>query len=366
MLADAEIVPYLIEQGLVSARSVVAGDVVLTTVSRRNRSCKVTCAEGPSYFVKQGVDDERRATVAREAAVHRHLERDPTMAGYLPEVYLVDDDSSVFVSELCGAGEDVREGQVRSSRFSLLQPRSLGQALARLGDVRATAELRTVLGAGPAWSPWVLSLHRPRPELLRQSSAAGIDLVRMIQGFPVLTDHFDLLREEWTASSPVHGDLKAENCIPVAKPGSTRRTRLKIVDWECATMGDPAWDVGSAFADYLAFWVRSIPVAARASPGQFLDVARHPLARMQGPMGIFWSSYAATARIAPPAAEALLLRSVRHAAARLVQSAFEQLQAAPALTAHAVCMVQLALNMLERPAQAGAHLLGVPAFTHAA
>lgn len=65
MLADTEIVPYLIGQGLLSARSVVAGDVVLTIVSRRNRSCKVTCAEGPSYFVKQGVDDERRATVAR-------------------------------------------------------------------------------------------------------------------------------------------------------------------------------------------------------------------------------------------------------------------------------------------------------------
>jgi hypothetical protein len=62
----------------------------------------------------------------------------------------------------------------------------------------------------------------------------------------------------------------------------------------------------------------------------------------------------------PETADAWLLRSVQYGAARLLQTAFEELQMTDELTGTSVCMLQLSLNMLKQPEAAAVHLLGLP------
>jgi hypothetical protein len=64
-----------------------------------------------------------------------------------------------------------------------------------------------------------------------------------------------------------------DNCIVFSRPGSPRKSRLKVVDWEFAVLGNPCWDIGSVFSEYLNFWLLSIPVMGEAPPDQFLDLA---------------------------------------------------------------------------------------------
>lgn len=55
-----------------------------------------------------------------------------------------------------------------------------------------------------------------------------------------------------------------------------------------------------------------------------------------------------------------LLRAVRYGAARLIQTAFEQTQRSAALTGNVVCLLHLSFNILQRPHEAAAQLLGLP------
>ena len=74
----------------------------------------------------------------------------------------------------------------------------------------------------------------------------------------------------------------------------------------------------------------------------------------------FWQAYVRQMGLEDRVAWEWLLRSVCYAAARLVQTAFEQSQGAVQLTGNALCFLQVSLNMLQRPDEAAVHLLGIP------
>jgi aminoglycoside phosphotransferase (APT) family kinase protein len=157
-----------------------------------------------------------------------------------------------------------------------------------------------------------------------------------------------------SADAIVHGDLRWENCVVVAAPGSRRRTRMMLVDWELAGPGPAGFDVGTILAEYLAKWVGSIPILEPRDPSRFVDRARHPLRVMRPPVQAFWTAYC-SARTTPPP----LARVVELTAVRLLQAAVEQALRSAAISAHAVALVQLADNLLRGPEDAAVGLLGL-------
>jgi hypothetical protein len=125
-------------------------------------------------------------------------------------------------------------------------------------------------------------------------------------------------------------------------------------------VGDACWDVGSVFNDYLSFWLLSIPITGEDPPERFLDLARYPLAKMQPAMRAFWDTYVQSMGFDQATARERLIKSVRYAAARLVQTAFEESQNSTEPTGNVICFLQVALNILQRPEQAAMHLIGIP------
>ena len=87
--------------------------------------------------------------------------------------------------------------------------------------------------------------------------------------------------------------------------------------------------------------------------------ARVPIAETQPAIRAFWRSYIRRAGCDEAEAAAKLRRSVEYAAAWLVQVAYQQTQEAPEITRRAVSMVQLGLNILQRPETAARELLGL-------
>jgi aminoglycoside phosphotransferase (APT) family kinase protein len=135
---------------------------------------------------------------------------------------------------------------------------------------------------------------------------------------------------------------------------------LIVVDWELAGPGDPDWDAGSMFGDYLNTWLQSIPMGGTDPFDTLLEHARYPLRIMQPAMRAFWEAYIRTRGFDLGTARARLVRATRYAAARLVQSAFEQSQVSAELGSGAVAAIQLSVNILQRPREAQVHLLGMP------
>lgn len=363
MLSQSEVAQYLLKRRLVSTESIVEGDLVVMDVSQRNRNYKVVNERGPSYLLKQGIGPEGRATLGNEAAVYQLLQSDRSAHGldcFLPHSYGYDPEEHILILELVRNGQDLREYHTSRGRFSTTIAGILGNALGLLH--RQMREQRKWSEDGHRFSdqpPWVLSVHRTDFDLFLHASNANIQAIKIIQRFPEFCEHLDTLRQGWMVETLIHQDMKWDNCIVFAKPGSQRKTGIKIVDWELASIGDPRWDAASVFSNYLSIWLLSIPITGEAPPERFIELARYPLEKMQPAIRAFWQSYVRQMGLSATIANEWLLRAVKYGAARLVQTAFEQMQMSVRLMGNAVCLLQLSLNILRRPQEALINLLGL-------
>jgi aminoglycoside phosphotransferase (APT) family kinase protein len=188
----------------------------------------------------------------------------------------------------------------------------------------------------PGFPPWYLSIPEEDPETQNESSEGQRELARLVRKHAAFGRALDALRAEWRAECLVHGDWKPMNCLI-----SAARDRLSMVDWEFASWGDPRSDAGTMLQSYWNFWVRS--------PKQF------PIAEIQPAMRAFLETYSDEAGVA---LSDLLRPAIRFAAARMLQSAHEELANAEGMNREAARLAQASLNILTRPEQAATQLLG--------
>jgi hypothetical protein len=357
LFSETSALRFLADRGLIPPETLVSGETTVTSVPRRNRNFEVVTAPGPSWFLKCPRDESGRATLRNEAAAYTYLfEHCKEVTKYLAGVRAFDRPKSVLALELFPGAEDLRTHCWRVGGFSSVPGRQLGYALGRLHNLPLPR--RTQTGWQPALRvPWVLGIHRPGLDLLRHASAANIEIVRAIQRSSRFGELLDELRDHWTYSTLVHFDLKGENCLLAGSP-STGRKGVKIIDWELAGIGDPGWDTGSVFATCLDIWLSSTPLVSELPIDQALTIAACPLSRMQAGMHSFWSAYVRS-KNAGTGGAALLDRAIRYSAVRLLQTAYERAQVSSQITSSAVALVQLSLNMLLRPCEAGVQLLGI-------
>jgi thiamine kinase-like enzyme len=356
-LTAGSVAAYLLEKHLLTPREVVEDGLTIVEVSRRNRNFRVTNAGGVSYLLKQGVGTERALTVANEASAYESLHaRLGAKSGqpFLPRQHLYDAENNVLVLQFLQDSENLREYHARIQRFPTAVARHLGFAVAAVHGLASDFP-----NDANSHAPWAFSaLQLPNVDILREISGSNIQLIKIIQEFPEFCELLDRLKAGWSRSCLIHGDLKWENCV-VFSQGS-RQKKVKLVDWELASVGDPCWDVGSIFADYLSYWVFSMPVSGDSDPGDFVKLAQWPVTKMQPAMNAFWQAYANELRLKDAERQDRLLRSVSYAGGRLVQTAFEHLQNSSYLTGPAVCLLQLSFNMMKRAPEAAVQLLGIP------
>lgn len=364
-LTPARVVSYLLDQSLASPEDVLTGGLSITNVSRRNRDFAVERSDGSSYFLKQAARRHFKAALAHEAAVYRFLSglKSPVLAKHLPRFHRYDASKGILVLELYPRSRSLAEEQLRTGRFP---PRCAAQFAVALAELHrltqghrriapgADGSERISFGAAP---PTALSFHRPEWRSLSMVSRGNLRLLAEIQAQPSLCAELDRLRAAWTPTALIHNDVKADNVLLTGPPEQAHKS-LRLIDWETARAGEPAWDLASAFSDYLSFWIMSIPVLDQDVSARLLQRARYPLARIQPALRAFWEAYRRQARLDPAQAEERLARAMRYLAPALIAAAYQQLAAALDPTPHALCLLQLAVNVLRRPGSARTALFG--------
>jgi hypothetical protein len=364
VLTQRNVAAYLLRRNLIHSASIIAGDLTVLDVSRRNCNFKVISTHGPSYLLKQGISPDRDATIVHEGAVYRLFHRHSGsqwvgICRYVPQFYVYDEQERVLVLELIRDAEDLYEHHARTGRFASSIASTMGVALAALhckSPAHITKEELFLLNR----VPWVFGIHRPSIGMFRDVSEANLGLVRIVQQSVELCQALDSLRESWSANALIHHDIKWSNWLVHRHFRSRQQERIKLVDWELAALGDPCWDIGSVLSGYLSFWLSSIPTKGDEPPAQFLDLSRHPLERMKPALRSFWASYVQHMCLNTSDAGQWLLKSVRYAAARLVQTAFDELQVTNQMTGNIVGALQLSVNIVTRPHEAAVLLLGLP------
>jgi hypothetical protein len=360
MLRQSEATAYLLRHSFVTSEAIVDGDLALVDVSRRNHNLQVTTNKGPCYLLKQGAGRDGKAGVAHEAAAYRLFESSSELQRYLPRCVYYDCDESLLVLELIPNSENLRTYHSRQGSFPTSFAATLGKALSAVHRYGTLALERDALGRFSGRLPWALFLDQPGLAIFHDISSANLQLIRILQSSTAFRGQMNELRSAWRADAFIHHDMKWDNCLVFSESASGRKSRLKVIDWEFADRGDPCWDIGAVFGSYLNFWLTSIPITGEEPPDRFLELARYPLNQMQPAMRACWRAYIRGMRLDVATSQEWLRRVVRYGAIRLIQAGYEQMQAATHLTGNLVCLLQLSLNILQRPHEAIVHLLGIP------
>jgi aminoglycoside phosphotransferase (APT) family kinase protein len=355
MLDVADVAGYLLDRQLLSPRAIVDGSLRVEDRSRRNRVFLVTSDETPGYVVKLP-DAPGDTGVEHEAAVLDRLRSrlgESCLTVFLPNPVLYDAAEAVLVLELPLNAQDLTQHH-RYRRFSRALAGETGKALAALHGVAPG-----VLDGLSAADPWqTLAVHRPDMRTLRTLTAASVDLIRMIQDSEQLCSELDELLRRHRDETVIHGDMRWDNCLAVSRRGSDRRTRVLLIDWELSAAGDPALDVGAYFAEFLRAWHQSIAIPDPREPERRRIHPQDALPALQPAVRAFWEAY--KRHRDQPAIELnrTLRRAMQFAGARLVLIAIEEAQTLTELSPSVRSTLQLGANVLQRPDEAAAHLLG--------
>lgn len=358
ILTSQSLLGHLLERGVIDWAAVAGGGVRIAEATRRHRNFKVLRRNGPGFFVKQAQSWDPHTTfcLLREGTCSWLAQNERVfgpLRGRLPAFRDYDPSRHVLVVELFAEAEGLAEYHQRRAVY----PPEIGAGIGRLlGELHA--EVHITPGDGrfapvfPGIVPPILTLHQTPPASLQAYGPAAAQVIGLVREDPGLAQALFELVRDWRRSSLIHGDVKWDNLLVGENGGG-----LKLIDWELADVGDPAWDAGAVFQAYLAAWLGSmpaVPVAADALAAQ----AGIPLERLQPAMHAFWESYCEARGIPADDRRRQRLRCLRYGAGRLIQTAFEIAAFTRQWAPQALRLVQLSRSVLTRTGEAAEALLG--------
>lgn len=321
------------------ARDAAAG------VSTRHRHC-LQIRGGRRVFAKLAADAREAEELRREAEILGLLDRRlPTTARLAPECLgWSDEDDALYLEAI--EGEDLGRRTRGAGVLDVATAAALGTSLASLHEEGRSAVDEWPGDARSAPVP----VHRPTPGDNYHYSAGALDVLVHVQSSESLCAHLDRLCLPPQPETLIHGDVRLENVVTGGASGP------RLVDWESAGAGEAAWDVALFVASCLGAWLSSIPQVPNVRPERLAAEAALPLAAVRPGLAAFWSAYERASRPDPAAG---LRRCISLAAVRLVQLAVVEADDTEDLRAVSVAHLQVAHEMLERPAAAPGALLGL-------
>lgn len=233
---------HLFEIGLVSAADVHRADLVASDAGMSHAVAVVTLGDGRGFVVKELLEsgDASQGSPDQERGIYRLAARVPALAAFLAPVVDLGDGRPFIVLGLQD-DESVASRVARTGWSDGQLGRFLGHALGTWHELsRPHAADLTRLPV-----PWVLRAIGPdRPTFLPSNVHVATFLDSL--DAPTLGRHLAEGAAFWRASGVVHGDLRFDNCL--IDPGG----RATFVDWECAGLGDPLWDVATAVQELIS------------------------------------------------------------------------------------------------------------------
>ena len=351
-VAAEEAIPYLIQLGLLSRRDLMRGDVRVEDASRRNRNLKVVSARGSSFLLKQpnSLDGYGLEGLRREARHYQAFESEvgASIRRLVPRFFHYDTDRALLVLGLIPSA--IPLGQYLDSHAAAPQREVAAAAGRAIAAFQRVPPPDCAASGQRAEAPWALRFTFPGPDLLRTASLGQIEAIRIVQKNSDAWNVAATVRRDYGGDCLVHGDLRWDNVLMRARQRHAN-VRLWVIDWELATVGDPAWDVGSIFAALLARCVCFMQPGNEINPYSLSSGFAAQLPAAQAEIRCFWNAYLESSPNARADPEAFLNRTVLFCGARLLQIAFEW-SPGQTLTPIAACFLQLGLNLLRRPEEA--------------
>ena len=242
-LLDRELIPF-------AALSTAA----LIDLSRRNVNFHVSNKTGRGLFLKIGIDQDHRRTLQREwdviAGINEATCDDAPIAAHnIPKPIGHDAKCGIYAYEYIDRSISLRRllstNRVEPFADGLV---SAAEAVLRLGNISIPP---TVLARGPS-RPLSFSFGRPKFQYASEFSAATFEFLRAVQSSSALLGLMEHCISLWSPEALSHFDVRFDNFLLVSK------SKVFILDFEFACLGDAAWDFSCLVGQLIAAAVLSI------------------------------------------------------------------------------------------------------------
>jgi thiamine kinase-like enzyme len=308
------ILSKLVGLGAISEECLVNGSIVVGTGRQRNRFFYVKHPKGRSFFLKQPAGEFGAAeSLRREASVYKLIANNDyfrAVTCLMPSFVNFEEDPLTLVLEMFLDSQDLGTKMLQRGEFDLSLIRAFGLAASRIHAVPVSQFYREE-SLFDQKIHWIFRLdEEPSPlPSLRSRSIASESLIEKILTDARLTRSLQRRRGSWRATHFIHGDYKWENALSL----SDKESSLRIIDWEWANLGEPAWDVCYGFVAIMVFWLN----VRRNSP--LLPVCAEVVMAMR----CFWDGYMAGCRGSIHDETNFLRKVIEMMGARMLVVAFE-------------------------------------------
>ncbi|MDX1911951.1 MAG: phosphotransferase [Saprospiraceae bacterium] len=341
---------FLMEKGLLSPKSIVDGDFMVTQSQNRNAIFRIHIRNGKSLFVKQLVsfDPQNSYFLQKDATCLWLIKNEKTfksLSEFVPQYYGYDPEKQVLIVEYIPEAKNMEE--IYQER-KLLPPELLQQVAKILSAYHFTLDQKTLSNRSVQFFmrqlPWTFQFAASsgaNSHIFDTAQGANpvVNYLKQNEEFITLMKHH---HKEYQFSTLIHGDIKWVNFI---LPDINDAATLKLIDWELADIGDPLWDVAGIIQSL--FTSKILMTAPNAPLQGGNSITEVQMNQTMAEIECLWSAYCRYQGFKEAAKQSGLKKTLQFAGMRLVQTAFEHNVMSPQILPNTIKLLQVSHSLMK-------------------
>lgn len=350
--------------------------IEVTLIPAKNFNLLLTFSDGRTLLVKQENRDYCGQTKGEFWAAWQVQELmgafpdfGDRIRHFLPELIYFDRLNSILIVNYLTDYCDLYRYYLNENQFSTEIAIAIGKSLANIhsqtfnrAEYRkflARSETDRTLDSESSYVDDIIRrLARITPDVFAMMPIECHQFFKLYQRFPSLARSIADLRQSIAPSCLIHNDLKLNNLLldlQWQQPGSQL---IKLIDWERAAWGDPAFDLGCLLGSYLEIWLDGMAISNTLSIDESLQLATTPLELLQPSLGALVEAYLNSFPEIIAARIDYLDRVIQFAGISLIQRIKITMDGNRFFGNRGIIMLQVAKQLLCTPQAARATLFG--------
>lgn len=311
----------------------------ITVITAKNFNLLISLSNGTNLLVKQEIHNDRGKSNGEFWSawqIQKMLGQFPDFGAeievFLPKILHFDPHNSILIVNYLTNYSDLYDYHASTNLFPVEIAQAIGRLLGTLhGQTFQQSQYERFFNdpdllarqqdLDRSWtaSHTIRRLARITPQVLQMVPPECWQFFRLYQRFPSLSQAIAALGESITPSCLVHNDLKINNILLDLNWAQPKSPVIRLIDWERASWGDPASDLGSILGSYLELWLEGLIVSSSLSMNESLQLATTPLELIQPSLFATVSSYLESFSALSTARPDAIERAIQFAGLALIQ-----------------------------------------------
>lgn len=344
----------------------------VSVISAKNFNLLITFADGKNLLIKQEIHNSQGQTKEEfqlawrmQQLVKNFPDFGSEISDFLPKLLHFDPVRAILIVEYSDTHIDLDDYYVNNNQFPIVVAQSIGKVLATLHgqtferrEYQQFLDQQSNLDTTDTAIKIINRLSRITPDIFRAMPPECLQFFKLYQRFPSLTQAISDLGNSIRPSCLIHNDLKINNILLDLSWTLPTSKVIRLIDWERAGWGDPAFDLGCILGSYLEIWLNELTISNTLSINESLQLTGTPLELIQPSLFSLVQSYLASFPAIMIARPDYLDRVIQFAGLSLIQRIEITIDEDRVFGNRGIMMLQVAKQLLCTPQAAMNTLFG--------